>query len=233
MNFGNPEKPEIMGQFAGCIQGISMACEALDYPVVSGNVSLYNETHGQGILPTPTIGGIGLIKDINFIASISFKRENDVLFVIGDTKGHLGCSEYLLEIHGSEEGLPPEIDLSVEKRNGLFVQEMIKQGILDTVHDISAGGLLVTVAEMALASNIGAEIAFAYQPALLFGEDQSRYIIAVSTDKLNDFKQQAKNSDISIHNLGKTGGDTLILTGDFKVKISELKELHEKTLYEF
>ncbi len=241
MNFGNPEKPEIMGQFAGCIQGISQACKALDYPVVSGNVSLYNETHGNSILPTPTIGGIGLIKDINFIASIGFKRDNDVLFVIGDTKGHLGCSEYLLEIHGSEEGLPPEIDLNLEKKNGLFVQSMIHQGILDTVHDISSGGLLVAVAEMALASNngasntssIGAEIAFAYQPALLFGEDQSRYIVAVSVDNLDDFKQKAMQADISIHNLGKTGGDELILTGDFKIKISELKALHEKTLYEF
>jgi phosphoribosylformylglycinamidine synthase len=145
----------------------------------------------------------------------------------------LGCSEYLAEIHNSEEGLPPPIDLEIERKNGLFIKSMIEQGILDTVHDISSGGLLVAVAEMAMANGKGAEIAFAYQPALLFGEDQSRYIIAVSVDNLDRFKQQAKNADISIHNLGKTGGDELILTGDFKVKISELKKLHEKTLYEF
>lgn len=233
MNFGNPEKPEIMGQFAGCIQGISQACLALDYPVVSGNVSLYNETHGQGILPTPTIGGIGLIKDINFIASIGLKRDNDVLFVVGDTSGHLGCSDYLAEIHNLEEGLPPPIDLEIEKKNGLFIKDMISTGILDTVHDISSGGLLVAVAEMAMSGDIGAEIAFAYQPALLFGEDQSRYIVSVNADSVDKFKQEAINHKISIHNLGKTGGDELILTGDFKVKISELKELHEKTLYEF
>jgi len=201
--------------------------------VVSGDVSLYNETHGQGILPTPTIGGIGLIKDINFIASIDLKRDNDILFVVGDTTGHLGCSDYLSEIHNSEEGLPPPIDLNVEEKNGLFIKDMITQGILDTVHDISSGGLLVAVAEMAMSGDKGAEISFAYQPALLFGEDQSRYIVSVNVDTVDKFKQEALNNKISIHNLGKTGGDELVLTGDFKVKISELKTLHEKTLYEF
>ena len=233
MNFGNPEKPEIMGQFAGCIQGITIACKALDYPVVSGNVSLYNETNGQAILPTPTIGGVGLIKNIDFRASINLKRHNDVLFVIGDTDGHLGCSDYMLEIHNSEQGLPPDIDFDIEKKNGLFVLSMIQNGVLDTVHDVSSGGLLVAVAEMAIAGNIGAEIAFAYQPALLFGEDQSRYVISVSPYKLDEFKQKAEESNISYHNLGKTGGDKLVLTGEFSIDIIELSDIHEKTLYEF
>lgn len=233
LNFGNPEKPEIMGQFVGCIQGIGEACKALDYPVVSGNVSLYNETDGQGILPTPTIGGVGLISDIDKIASLDIKRENDVLFVVGDTKGHLGCSDYLLEIHNSEEGLPPKIDLEIEKRNGLFIHEMIQKGILDTVHDISSGGLLVAVAEMAMAGNIGTHISFAYQPALLFGEDQSRYIISVHTDSVDDLKKYASEYNVPLHNLGKTGGNILELSGEFVVSIAELKEEHEKVLYEF
>ncbi|MFT6071533.1 MAG: phosphoribosylformylglycinamidine synthase [Alphaproteobacteria bacterium] len=231
MNFGNPEKPEIMGQFAGCIQGISQACKALDYPVVSGNVSLYNETDGQGILPTPAIGGIGLIKNIAHIASIALKRENDILFVVGDTKGHLGCSDYMLEIHNSEEGLPPEINLEIEKKNGLFIQSMIQQDILDTVHDISSGGLLVAVAEMAMAGDMGAHIAFAYQPALLFGEDQSRYVIAVNADYVDKLTKSAHEHNIPLHTLGKTGGDVLELAGDFKTPISDLKTGHEKTLY--
>ena len=118
MNFGNPERPEIMGQFVGAIQGIKEACEALDYPVVSGNVSLYNETEGQGILPTPAIGGVGLLKDIHKMATIGIKRENDVICLIGETKGHLGCSDYLYDVCGKEAGLPADIDLVQERNHG-------------------------------------------------------------------------------------------------------------------
>ena len=125
MNFGNPQRPEIMGQFAGCIEGMREACLALDYPVVSGNVSLYNETNGKGILPTPVIGGVGLLADVARIVSIAFKAEGEAIVLIGETKGHLGCSLYLREIHGREDGPPPPVDLAAERRNGDFVRGLI------------------------------------------------------------------------------------------------------------
>ena len=151
MNFGNPQRPEIMGQFAGCIEGIRKACLALDYPVVSGNVSFYNETNGKGILPTPVIGGVGLVADVARIVSIAFKAEGQAIVLMGETKGHLGCSLYLREILGREEGPPPPVDLAAERRIGDFVRGRIEAGELTACHDLADGGLLVAVAEMALA----------------------------------------------------------------------------------
>ena len=233
MNFGNPEKSDIMGQFAGCITGISQACLALDYPVVSGNVSLYNETAGCSILPTPAIGGVGLLKDVTKMATIALKREGDILLVVGETTGHLGCSEYLLEICGRDEGLPPKVDLVAERCHGDFVRSLIEQGLIDTVHDISAGGLLVAVAEMSMAGNIGAEIIFPATPALLFGEDGARYILSVSVDVLDNIQNIAKEKNIPLSMLGKTKSKTLALIGEFTVDIAELQELHTETLYKF
>ena len=156
LNFGNPERPEIMGQFVGCLKGISEACRALDFPVVSGNVSLYNETNGRGILPTPSIGGVGLLDDFTKSASLAFKAEGDAILLIGDTQGWLGQSVYLRDICGREEGAPPPVDLAAEKRNGDVVRGMIHAGTATAVHDVSDGGLLVALAEMAMASGIGA-----------------------------------------------------------------------------
>ena len=151
MNFGNPERPEIMGQFAGCIEGMRAACVALDYPVVSGNVSLYNETNGTGILPTPTIGGVGILADADKSVGIALKNPGDTLILIGITQGHLGCSLYLREVLGREDGPPPSIDLGAERRHGDFVRQQIAAGRISACHDVSDGGLLVAVAEMAMA----------------------------------------------------------------------------------
>src|SRR5438874_2772207 len=175
LNFGNPERPETMGEIVRCIDGIADACRALEFPVVSGNCSLYNETNGEPILPTPAIGGVGLIENIARSATIGFKRAGVVLVLIGDTEGQLGQSLYLREIEGREEGAPPRVDLAAEKRNGDFVRELIRGGRVDTVHDVSDGGLLIAISEMAMAGGKGAELDLR-QSAIpfLFGEDQSR-----------------------------------------------------------
>ena len=158
LNFGNPERPEIMGQLVGCIRGIGEACRRLDFPVVSGNVSLYNETNGRAILPTPTIGGVGLLDDFTKSATLAFKAEQEAILLIGETAGWLGQSLYLREICQREEGAPPPVDLDAERRNGDFVRALIAEGTATAVHDLSDGGLLVALAEMAMASGIGAEL---------------------------------------------------------------------------
>ncbi|AWN52994.1 phosphoribosylformylglycinamidine synthase subunit PurL [Methylobacterium sp. 17Sr1-1] len=231
LNFGNPEKPEVMGQFVGCIQGIGEACRALDFPVVSGNVSLYNETEGVGILPTPTIGGVGVVDDVNRIATIAFKRDGDALVLIGATKGWLGQSAYLATVCGREEGAPPPVDLAAEKRNGDFVRGLITSGIVDTVHDLSDGGLAVAVAEMALAGNIGAVLPECPLPvachAYLFGEDQGRYLLAVEPDAVADLLYSASAQGIDAAVIGVTGADSLTLPGDEIVDLETLRKAHE------
>src|SRR5467141_2291467 len=181
MNFGNPERPEIMGEFVGVIEGMREACLALDYPVVSGNVSFYNETNGSAILPTPVIGGVGLIADATEAVDLALKRAGDALILIGETAGHLGCSLYLREIEGSEAGPPPPVDLAAERRNGDFVRGEIHAGHIAACHDLSDGGLLVAIAEMAMAGGRGVYLeplpADLPRQAYLFGEDQARYLI--------------------------------------------------------
>src|SRR3712207_4340168 len=155
LNFASPERPESMGQFVGCLRGIGEACKALDFPVVSGNVSLYNETNGQGILPTPAIGGVGLLDDVTVNASLAFRREGEAIILIGATQGWLGQSIYLRDVCGREEGAPPPVDLASEKRNGDFVRQLIRSGQVTTVHDVSDGGIALSLAEMAMAGNVG------------------------------------------------------------------------------
>ncbi|MGH7008530.1 MAG: phosphoribosylformylglycinamidine synthase subunit PurL, partial [Stellaceae bacterium] len=206
MNFGNPERPEIMGQFSLCIEGMREACLALDYPVVSGNVSLYNETNGSGILPTPAIGGVGLIEDAAKTASLGFKHADEIIVVIGQTKGWLGQSLYLRELLDREDGAPPPVDLKAERRNGDFVRAQICAGAISACHDVSDGGLLVAVAEMAMASGIGATLSVPQdQPAhaFWFGEDQARYVLTCrSADAL---LQAAQKADVPARVVGKTG----------------------------
>jgi phosphoribosylformylglycinamidine synthase subunit PurL len=182
LNFGNPERPDVMGQIVRAIEGIGEACRALDFPVVSGNVSLYNETSGEAILPTPTIGGIGLIPDLARTATLAFKADGDVILLIGGHGRHLGQSLYLREIHGREEGPPPPVDLARERRHGEFVRNLIRAGQVTAVHDISDGGLAAALCEMALAGGLGAEIEPAGPAApephvALFAEDQARYVV--------------------------------------------------------
>ena len=233
LNFGNPEKPEAMGQLVGCIRGIGEACAALDFPVVSGNVSLYNETQGRGILPTPTIGGVGLIKDVAKATSIGFKQPDEVIMLIGATKGWLGQSLYLRDICGLERGAPPPVDLDVERRNGDFVRELIAFGEVSAVHDLSDGGLAVALAEMALAGNSGARITVLPEGeahGVLFGEDQARYIITASTANSLRIAKGAGLAGVPLVALGVTGGTALILPDCEPLPLPRLREAHERWL---
>src|ERR1700680_3958195 len=227
LNFGNPERPEIMGQFVGCLKGIAEACRALDFPVVSGNVSLYNETNGRGILPTPSIGGVGLLDDFTKSATLTFKAEGEAILLIGETHGWLGQSVYLRDICGREEGAPPPVDLVAEKRNGCVVRGMIHAGTATAAHDVSDGGLLVALAEMAMASGIGAELLAA--PAAIvphaywFGEDQARYIVTVAAAEAGRVLAKMKGAGVPCVRIGTTGGDSIAIPGETPVSVTSLK----------
>ncbi len=228
LNFGNPEKPEIMGEIASAVDGIGEACRALDFPVVSGNCSLYNETNGEAILPTPAIGGVGLIKDVRRVATIAFKREGDAIFLIGETKGHLGQSLYLREVEGREEGAAPPVDLFAERKNGEFVRGLIESGTVDTVHDASDGGLLVAISEMAMAGSIGADISAGSNAIpCLFGEDQARYVVAVTAHSSETIRNAAQKAGVPCALLGHAGGDRIAVLGLGTVSLARLKEAHE------
>ena len=236
LNFGNPEKPDIMGQFVGCVEGMGEACRVLEFPVVSGNVSLYNETQGVAILPTPAIGGVGLIDDLGSTASPDFKSEGETIVLIGETRGHLGQSLYLREIEGREDGPPPPVDLSAEKRNGDFVRGLIRTGEVSACHDVSDGGLLVSVAEMALKSGIGATLQVPDTDvpahAWLFGEDQARYV--VTTDDADTLLAAADKAGVAAMQIGITGGEGLsLLGGAGETALGALGELNEGWLPEF
>ncbi len=234
LNFGNPERPQIMGQFVGCIEGMAEAAHALDFPVVSGNVSLYNETNGRGILPTPAIGGVGLIADLERRASIDFKRAGDAILLIGETRGHLGASLYLTAIEGREDGAPPPVDLDAERRNGDFIRTAIAEGTLDTVHDLSTGGLAASLVEMALAGNVGARITLEGlglpAHAALFGEDQARYLVALPEKAAEAFLARAADAHVPAIRLGTTGSDRLVVDGVLDLPLAVLRTAHEDWL---
>ncbi len=234
LNFGNPENPEIMGQFVGCLEGIGEACAALDFPVVSGNVSLYNETDGQAILPTPTIGGLGLIEDLNSSATIAYDREGLSLVLIGESHGRLGCSLYLREICGRTDGAPPPVDLAIERRNGDLVRRLIRSGQVLACHDLADGGLLVALAEMAVASGIGACLdlpdAAGSEVGWLFGEDQARYLVAVEPATLDSILEAARQAGVVARAVGQTGGASLTLRGCDAICLSELTSRYEDWL---
>ncbi|TFI57928.1 phosphoribosylformylglycinamidine synthase subunit PurL [Sphingomonas parva] len=233
MNFGNPQRPEIMGQFVGCIEGMAEACSALDFPIVSGNVSLYNETKnedgsGSAILPTPAIGGIGLLQDWSKSATIAFKGEGEAIYLIGETKGHLGQSLWLREIAGREAGPPPPVDLAVEKRNGAFVRGLIGEGAVSAVHDVSDGGLIVALAEMALAGGLGAmlDADLPRSAAFLFGEDQGRYL--VTTRDSEALQHAAAAAGVPLSFVGTIGGDALAdEDGRLHLPLARLRDAHE------
>lgn len=233
LNFGNPERPEIMGQLVGCLKGIAEASRALDFPVVSGNVSLYNETNGRAILPTPTIGGVGVLADIEKSATLAFKNGSETILVIGETTGWLGQSAFMCEIMDREDGAPPPVDLALERKHGDFVRSLIEDELVTAVHDISDGGLLVALAEMAMASGIGATLnapPMGINPhAFWFGEDQARYIITVGATKALVIKR-AEAAGVTISKLGSTGGDRLNIPGERPIIIDALRERHEAWL---
>jgi phosphoribosylformylglycinamidine synthase II len=234
LNFGNPEKPEIMGQLVGAIQGIGEACRALEFPIVSGNVSLYNETNGVAILPTPTIAGVGLLPDWSKMARIGGMREGDVLLMIGTDGSHLGSSIYLRDVLNSTDGPPPTVDLGAERRNGDFVRGLIRNGQVTACHDVSDGGLLLALAEMAMASGNGIVASLEGQRgpshALLFGEDQARYVLAVASDLANFIEASAESAAIPFRKLGKVGGDRLVVDDLVDVGVIDLVNVNESWL---
>ena len=224
MNFGNPEKPEIMGQFAAAIRGMAAACEALDFPVVSGNVSLYNETEGKGILPTPAIGGLGVLDDAAQAVGLGLTPWLDIV-VIGQTKGWLGQSLWLREVNGREDGAPPPVDLAVERANGDFVRARILSGEIRACHDVSDGGILVAIAEMAMATGVGARLSAHPRDvpghAFWFGEDQARYIVAVPDNA--SFIRAADAAGIPAMRLGTSGGGDLTLPDGGTISVESLR----------
>ncbi len=224
MNFGNPEKPEIMGQFVGAIKGISEAVSALDMPIVSGNVSLYNETDGTGILPTPTIGAVGLIENIDDLIA-GTAREGHVALLVGETTGHLGQSALLAEVFNREDGDAPHVDLEAERRAGEFIRangELIK-----AVTDLSDGGLALAAFEMTESSGVGITLEAADTPTL-FGEDQARYLIACNFDQAEALMISAAEAGVPLSTVGRFGGD-LVSFGDFSAPLAELSDIYRRS----
>jgi phosphoribosylformylglycinamidine synthase len=236
LNFGNPEKAEIMGELIGCIEGIAEACRALDFPAVSGNVSLYNETMGCAIPPTPAIGGVGLIEDVRCTVTLAFKLQGEKILLIGKTEGWLGQSLCARNICGREDGAPPPVDLLAERRNGDFVRGLIEQGKVTAVHDVSDGGLAVALAEMAITGGIGASIAVPPslpEHAYLFGEDQARYVLAAAPEFADAIRSAAAAARVDCEIIGVTGGDMLTLGGAAAILLSDLAGSHEAWLPRF
>jgi phosphoribosylformylglycinamidine synthase len=228
LNFGNPERPEIMGQIVRAIEGMAEACRALDFPVVSGNVSLYNETNGAAIPPTPTVGGVGLIADYARRADFAGLKPGDALVLIGETRGELGQSMYLRECLGREDGAPPPVDLAVEKRHGDFVRSVIQSGQARVIHDLSDGGLIAAVADMALASGVGAQLTPPDElapAAWLFGEDQGRYLVA--TGAATALLDAAVAAEVPAHVVGEACNDVLACPGLFSLDLERLRRAHE------
>jgi phosphoribosylformylglycinamidine synthase II len=233
LNFGNPEKPHAMGQLVGCIRGIGEAARELNFPIVSGNVSLYNETMGAGIPPTPAIGGVGLIDDVAKAASIAFKAAGETIMVVGATTGWLGRSAWLETILGREEGPPPPVDLAAEKRNGLLVRAWIIAGRVTAVHDCSDGGIAVALAEMAMAGGVGAAITA--QPdlsphAFMFGEDQGRYVVTCAAGDEAALIATAAGAGVPLTRIGQTGGAALTLPHETPISVGELANAFEAFL---
>jgi phosphoribosylformylglycinamidine synthase II len=230
LNFGNPERPEIMGQIVGAIEGMAEACRTLNFPVVSGNVSLYNETNGVAIPPTPTVGAVGILPDYDRRAGFGGVRAHDRILLVGSSRGELGSSLYLRELLGREDGAPPPVDLDLEKRNGDFVRGLIRSGRVTQVHDLSDGGLIAGIAEMALASNVGIRLRLDSGLAIhaeLFGEDQARYLLAVPSDAAPQIAHDAGLAGVIVSDLGAAGGNAIVVEGVLKVALADLRQAHE------
>ncbi len=234
LNFGNPERPEIMGQIVRAIDGMAEACAVLTFPVVSGNVSLYNETNGVAIPPTPTVGAVGLLQDYDRRASYGGLKAGQVLVLVGASTGELGSSIYLRDILGREEGAPPPVDLAVELRNGQLIRSLILEGHTSVVHDLSDGGLLIAAAEMTMASKVGAMLSLSGDlpdHAALLGEDQARYLIAVDRVNLDHLDSAAEAAGVPYEVIGQAGGCELAVQGRggllFALDLDDLSAAHE------
>ncbi len=239
LNFGNPERPAVMGQFVGCLEGMADACRALDFPVVSGNVSFYNETDGAGILPTPSIGGVGLIADLDRMCDLALKAPGETLLLLGEAGSHLSRSLYQREILGRDEGPPPAVDLAAERRHGDFVRRQIENGRVSACHDISDGGLLVALAEMALAAldagralgaRVGVPAGVPSAASWLFGEDQARYLMSAPERDAAALVSDAERERIPVSMIGLSGGAALTVEGAGAISMTELRRIHEAWL---
>ncbi|MCF6292009.1 MAG: phosphoribosylformylglycinamidine synthase subunit PurL [Robiginitomaculum sp.] len=235
LNFGNPERPEIMGQLVQAIEGMSKACKKLSYPVVSGNVSLYNETKGSAIPPTPTVGGVGIIKDISTAMGFASAKEGDMLILVGDTKGWLGSSIYAREIENLSGHKPPPVSLSSELQNGKFVRKANKKSLLRAVHDLSDGGLACAAADMAIASNVGVVLephSVLSDHAWYFGEDQARYLLSIDAANYDKLQKLAIKKGVSVSYVGEVrGGD--IRLGSSRINLSDLQNKWEQWFPKF
>src|SRR5215217_243144 len=234
LNFGNPERPEIMGQIVKAIDGMAEACRVLDFPVVSGNVSLYNETNGAAIPPTPTVGAVGILTDYAQRADFSSMKAGDALVVVGVNHGELGASIYLREVLGREDGAPPPVDLALERKTGDFVRGLIVSRQVTVVHDLSDGGLIVGAADMALASDVGVILdatSAAHAHPLLFGEDQARYLIA--TAQPETLLKAAEAAGLHASVVGHAEGDAFASKGLFSIPLTKLRQSHEGWMPEY
>jgi phosphoribosylformylglycinamidine synthase len=233
LNFGNPQRPEIMGQIVHAIEGMAEACRTLSFPVISGNVSLYNETNGQAIPPTPAIGGVGIIDDLERRATADALKPGEVLVLVGETSGHLGQSIYARDLF-KLGGAAPKVDLALEKKNGDFVRTLIADGLVRAAHDLSDGGLAIAAAEMALGSDVG--VSLGYQgdlddAAFLYAEDQARYLIAVTPNNVEELDKRARAAGVSYLVVGEAGGREISYLGASgareRVSLEDLRKAHE------
>jgi phosphoribosylformylglycinamidine synthase subunit PurL len=231
LNFGNPERPLIMGQLVGCIEGMAAACKALDFPVVSGNVSLYNETDGRAIMPTPNVGGVGLVEDVERLVGLAFDEAGLALVLVGEGQGWLGGSLLWQQVLGRDDGAPPPVRLEVERRNGDAVRGLIAAGLARACHDVADGGIAVAVAEMCLVSGIGAQVTVPREApaaiAWLFGEDQARYLVAVSPKAERDVLHRLSEAGVVARSIGRTGGDALTLGAAPAISLERLRVASE------
>jgi len=230
LNFGSPENEENMGEFVECVQGLGEASAYLDFPVVSGNVSFYNQTKDVGIKPTPTIGGVGLIKDYENMVTMDLKEVDNILLVIGKTEGHLDQSLFAREILSEKNGPPPEINLFNEKNNGETILRLIDQKFIKSAHDVSLGGIITALSKMCIKGKKGATLKkpnylineFEY----LFGEDQGRYIIEINKDDLKNVTKILKDNSVHFDDLGMVNEGDLIINDKTKVSIDDLIKSH-------
>lgn len=236
LNFGNPEKPDTMGQIVGAIDGMAEACKVLEYPVVSGNVSLYNETMGQAILPTPVVGGIGLIEDYRNAIGYGGIIEGDVIILIGKTTDSMGASLVARELVGRNDGAPPNVDLALEKQTAQQITQLIHDDLIGACHDLSNGGLALGLAKMAMASNIGIvgllddELP---QAAALFAEDQARYLIAIAPEDENNVHKKILEAGLKFTKIGVASGSKLEIAGALNLEVSKMIDANEKWLPKF
>ena len=237
LNFGNPEKEKNMGEFVECVQGISEACKYLDFPVVSGNVSFYNETKDKGIKPTPSIGGVGLLKNYKNMLTMDLKNEGNVILVIGKTEGHLDQSVFARNVLNEKKGPPPEINLFNEKNNGSTVMKLIKEKLILSCRDVSLGGIIIAIAKMCIKGKKGVKLnklkSLINKFEFFFSEDQGRYIIEVSKKNLKKVENILKENSVHFDNLGEVQKDNYINIDSEKISVDELSKHNKNWLMEY